>query len=513
LNAAVTTTSGRTARRTGQASRPARRSTAPTPEEDAGPQQDRSAHLPLKAVVAWLVGTYVLFLLGQYAPLVHNLGRTTLFAATAVITFTLGYLVSLRLSVLAPRPDRPVGAPSPVVLVVIAASALWFLAYGVFSLIEYGATSLEDIWASLLDPASGYFAKFEVYRRQAATGEVNRPLQVTVLAGALYAALLPLVIRYWRHLGPWLRGWVLLGVSVYALYFFYIGTLKGLGDLLIIGAAAAAAVLAPMRSAAVDDPVRGRGRRQSRSPAAARRGRARGRARGRTQGQRPRRTAFARAAVAGTVATLVFVLYMAFNQSGRVHHVGVADRYQASGVAAAVLGNRLATGLNVVIAYPTHGYLGLSKNLAQPFEYGGVLSGFPTVAGYKVQYLGGPDPMLRSYPIRTERATGWLARQHWGTVYPWLASVVSFPGVLGVMAVIGWATARLWRAARSRADDLALVLFCQLAVLLAYVPANNQLFENRYATIGLVTLVGLYLLRPVFRRRRTGRTRSVRAAA
>ncbi|MDK3257131.1 hypothetical protein [Blastococcus capsensis] len=474
-----------------------------------GPAPDRSARLPLKATVAWLVGTYVLFLVGQYAPLAKNLGQTTLFAAAAVTAFAVGYLASLRLSPSPPLPDRAVGAPSQLVRLVIAASALWFLAYGAFSLIEYGALSWRDIWASLLDPASGYFDKFEVYRRQEATGAVNRPLQVTVLSGALYAALLPLTIRYWRHLGPWLRAWILLGVSVYALYFVYIGTLKGLGDLLILGAAAGAVVLAPMRSNTGDDAVRGRRRRylgdRSGRPGVQRR---RASTRGRAQ-----RSAFARAGVATTAATLVFVLYMAFNQSARVDHVGVADRYQGSGVAAAVLGPRLATGLNVVIAYPTHGYLGLSKNLAQPFEFGGGLSGFPSIAGYKVQYLGGPDPMLRSYPLRTERATGWPARQYWGTVYPWLASVVSFPGVLGVMAVIGWAAARLWRAARSRADDLALILFCQLSVLLAYVPANNQLFENRYATIAVVTLVGIYLLRPVFRRRPTGRARSVRAAA
>jgi hypothetical protein len=484
----------------------ARRAVASDAQMRDASQEDRSAKLPLKATVAWLVGTYALFLVGQYAPLVQNLTRTTLFASAAVVAFALGYLASLRFAVLALRPDRPVGAPSHVVIGVIAAGAAWFFSYGLFSLIEYGVTSWRDIMASIVDPASGYFAKFEVYRRQEAGGVVNRPLQATVLAGALYAALLPLAIRYWRHLGAWLRSWILLGVAVYALYFLYIGTLKGLGDLLIIGAAAGAAVLAPMRSERSERTGRGRGRRLR---AAGRRSELRSR----SERRRRRRSAFARAGAAAAAAVLVFVLYMAFNQSGRVDQAGVADRYQGSGLAATVLGSRLSTGLNVVIAYPTHGYLGLSKNLAQPFEYGGVLSALPAVAGYKVQYLGGENPMTGSYPYRTERATGWPAGQYWATLYPWVASVVSFPGVLAFMALVGWLVARLWRAARSRADDLALVLFCQVAVLLAYVPANNQLFQNRYAAVGLVTLLALYLVRPLFRQRSGRRSATAGAVA
>ena len=105
--------------------------------------------------------------------------------------------------------------------------------------------------------------------------------------------------------------------------------------------------------------------------------------------------------------------------------------------------------------------------------------------------------MELSYPSRTEAVTGWPAGKLWATVYPWLASDLTFPGAAVFMALVGWFMARMWIGARVERDPLSLVLFCQAAIFIAYVPANNQLMTARYTAVGLITLLIIYGARRV----------------
>jgi hypothetical protein len=111
--------------------------------------------------------------------------------------------------------------------------------------------------------------------------------------------------------------------------------------------------------------------------------------------------------------------------------------------------------------------------------------------------------MDQSYPARTEAETGWPAGLLWATIYPWLASDLTFPGAALFMSVAGWFVARMWVGAHVERDPLSLILFCQMAIFIAYVPANNQLMTSRYTAIGLFTLLGIYAVRNVTSRIRS----------
>jgi hypothetical protein len=102
--------------------------------------------------------------------------------------------------------------------------------------------------------------------------------------------------------------------------------------------------------------------------------------------------------------------------------------------------------------------------------------------------------------MRTEYRTGWPAGQYWATIYPWLASDLTYPGVVVFMVLFGWLFARMWVEGAMKRDTLALIIFGQLAIVVAYIPANNQLGVSRPTTIGLITLAAMYCVRAVLRR-------------
>lgn len=428
-----------------------------------------NAYLPLKISATYLIGTYLIFLFGPFRGQADNLVLLTVFIFAATPLFAAGYHLSImqsRCYQSFSSEDREV---TPVIRAAITASAIWFLVFSVASLAEYGATSFADVIEAAMNPSASYFAKFDVYAEQTANGRTSLPIQLTVLTGALYGTLVPLAVYFWRGLGFIIRAFVVCAALSYVSYFVFIGTQKGVGDLLVMGVAALAAgmTLVPKKSAAPE--ISG-----------------------------SRRTA-PRASVGVVLVSVLlglgFVGYMANNQGDRLQGLSIEGQFVADPWLSSLFGEKFARGLAATSYYPTNGYIGLSRNLGVPFEWAGGLGGAPALASYKTQYFGGQDPMDLSYPVRTEAATGWPAGLLWATVYPWLASDLTFPGAALFMAIAGWFMARMWLGVRVERDPLSLVLFCQTALFIAYVPANNQLMGSRYTAVGFITLLGIYVLR------------------
>ena len=121
-----------------------------------------------------------------------------------------------------------------------------------------------------------------------------------------------------------------------------------------------------------------------------------------------------------------------------------------------------------------------------------------------MQYVGGKGASESAYPYRTEVRTGWPAGRYWSTIYPWLASDLTFPGTIAFMGVLGWFYARFWYEAAYRRSLLSVLLFCQITLLLFYVPANNQIGVARTSFIAFICLTIAYmtnrLTRPIRRR-------------
>ncbi len=88
----------------------------------------------------------------------------------------------------------------------------------------------------------------------------------------------------------------------------------------------------------------------------------------------------------------------------------------------------------------------------------------------------------------------------WSTFFVHPASDIGFPGVIVLMALIGFALGLSWRDTLERRDPLAAGVFFHLCILVFYLPANNQLFQGGELAIGFSVLLVAWL---VLRRRST----------
>ena len=431
-----------------------------TPEVPASPEPNLYA--PLGASLAYLGGTYLLFLLIGQVGLVPDLTKLTLFIISTLVALTVGYRSAVSHYLKNPAPpidavpqDRAIRAANRWVVV----SGLYTGLYGLLLLAEYGAQGIGDVITAILNPGAAYFAKFEVYEMQTATGQANLPLQVLTLLSILSLPLVPFLVTSRRELTPAARMVAFSGIALYASFFLFIGTLKGLGDLVIFAIAGyAVAILG--------------GWRQSRGRALSRR----------------------QMVSVLLLLSAAFTGYMAYNQSDRLAQMGVTSSLKSNALVESIAGEGFAHGLAAVGFYPTHGYLGLSYSLDTPFVWTGGRGNSQALDSYLVQYLGTESVYPFTYPARTEARTGWPALRLWSTGYPWFASDLTFPGTVLLMAVVGRLLGKMWIEAAYQRSQLALLFLAQLSIPIVYLPANNQIGTSRTSLIAFTTLSIVYML-------------------
>ncbi|MFG3689952.1 hypothetical protein [Micromonospora sp. NPDC047740] len=413
---------------------------------------------PLKLAAGYLIGTYAFFLTAGRAAEVENLSRLTLFVLAAVSALCIGYVAQVqRLKRSRPTAERADGPATPGLVFLCAT---YFLILGLAQLNVIGVPSPSEVAHALTHPGEQYFLQRQF------EGEFSRPVQVLTLLAGFYPLLIPLAVLHWSRLGKLLRCYVITGIAIYVTYYLSIGVLKGLGDLLITWGASYLLLSATR--------VGGKARHVRIRP-------------------------WRRAALL-TVMTLIFLTYMSFNQNDRTESSGQPSAIPANPVIARIVGDDLASGLAVTLSYPTHGYLGLSYNLSVPFVWTKGIGGSPAIGSYLGQYTSIDPHFDDRYTARTAEATGWPDGMYWSTIFPWLASDLSYPGSLAFMAIVGWFLAKFWIESIRTRRILSVALFGQLALLIAFVPANNQLGQTRPALIAFVSLAALSLADRIRRR-------------
>ncbi|WP_331461379.1 hypothetical protein [Micromonospora tarapacensis] len=415
--------------------------------------------------LAWLLGTFGAFWLTGLARYVENPDQLCIFVLGATALFAAGYAARIARRPPAPRVSRSYsGNRLRLVRYLVLASAAYYAVRSLARLSEFGATGPQSIWTSIQNPATGYSNKFDIIAQN--VGDPSPLILLLALLGVLGTALMPLLVLHWRSLSVGVRLAGMAGMALHIAFFLFIGTMKGLGDL----------VLMLLGGLLVARATLGR-RRRARS-----------------------RRRVALMLMAGAFA--LFLLYMTYIHASRSAEFGVGELIRPSPAISQMLGERAAEGISSTLFYPTHGYLGLSYNLQTPFEWSYGLGSSFSVANLGEQAMG-VDPMAHpAYPYRTEGQTGWPALTYWATIYPWLASDLTFPGAALFMGLVGWLFAGAWSDAVSTRRVLPTLIFSQLCLLIAYVPANNQLGLSPDATAGILTLLVLYAASHLFGRRR-----------
>jgi hypothetical protein len=413
-------------------------------------------YAPAIFFAVYVAGTYLLFLFDSAAARVTNWPIVSLFISGVVVAFVAGFVGFS--AVLRLRGWAPVSAPRDTLArdrIVILVASGWFIAYSILSMISYGVTDPIRLVLAILDPRHSYYGKF------AAAGlGWALPFQVINLTGVFYFLLVPFAAFHWRRLRWWHRTAAIAGVSLYLLFYLSIGTQKGVADTAIaLLTVLAAIVIARFDLASLI--------------------------------RRARWGIVAAAAV--VVSMVVFVTYSLGSRVGNDSRFLAGEATQSLlRDMSAVVGPVFARGIVLIADYASEGYLGLSYSLRLPFEWTGGLGSAPAFSSYLPQYFGLPDPIARSYPDRVGAAFGWSPTLKWSTVYPWLASDVSFVGVVVLMVLLGAVCALAWRHFALGSSPLALSVLLVIAEFVFYSPANNQLFISRWSGWGTITIAVLY---------------------
>lgn len=419
--------------------------------------------LPMKFSQLYLWGTFLIFLSSNFIDQIDNLFLLTVFVLSAYSLFYFGYLFGVNAkgrSLYYSRGSIP--GRLRMVNVIVMTGSVYFIVWGVNQINDFGGGSISDVLMNVLSPGASYKAKFDVYEYRLSTGAVNGVTRVLILLSFIYAIFIPVLVFYWRVIGFRLRIFAVISIFIYLVSFLYIGTQKGIGDVLLF-LVTGIAILVGSGSEYIS------------------------------------RAAKKKMLLIFMSCAGLALFYMAVNQSSRGIEFGISESKMFGDISktwlAHAVGEQMAYGIYTIISYPSHGYAGLSYNLNQEFvfSYGAGFS--QAFESYRLQYLGGNENFYLTYPARTEDATGWPWGMYWATVFPWFASDLTFFGAAILMFFIGYLFARVWLSCISKKDLLSFAALGQLIIFVLFIPANNQVLMGRQGLWVVISIICIWLFR------------------
>ena len=390
---------------------------------------------PILFFFAYLNFTVFLFVLGPWEYPVESAFRLYLFLALAHLALLLGYL-SVPFS-------NPAGYSGKWTLSRLIRSSL------VLNLLLLLPTSrfrtgrfIPDIISGITDPGGAYAQSLTLR-------EGGEPVieYIRIFLGPLLYMALPLTVFYWDQLSRKMRIAGLTSILGTVVLFISMGTNKGIADtVLLIPCLVFAAHFA-----------------------------------GKSKLSRKK---VVRVATASLLALFAFLAYFGFAVSSREgsplaagYLLTAHTRVDEDNFLVRNLPPPAATAMIGLDIYLTQGYYALSLSLQEPFVpmYGVGNSMF--LYRQAARITGNARISEQPYPVRIEKY-GWDAEGLWSSIYPWIASDVSFPGTVLVVFVIGRLFAQSWLDTLGGNNPLAVVMFSIFVIMLFYFPANNQILQS-----------------------------------
>lgn len=153
-----------------------------------------------------------------------------------------------------------------------------------------------------------------------------------------------------------------------------------------------------------------------------------------------------------------------------------------------VLGDEYGFAAGVFLVYFSNGLYGLYLGLTLPFEWS-LMAGNSYSLGRIVEILAGQPGLIleRTYPYRVGEVYGWEFDK-WHSAFAWLASDLSFVGVLALTPLFAFCYGRLWRQSLDWSNASARPLFVYLSLGLVFSFANNQLVHGLAGVLVLAFL-------------------------
>lgn len=148
-----------------------------------------------------------------------------------------------------------------------------------------------------------------------------------------------------------------------------------------------------------------------------------------------------------------------------------------------------------LLSYFTQGFYGLSLAFQVPFEWSymlGSVRGLNSIISQIFPFV--PDMVELTYPLRAGAEFGVDGLASWYSIFPWLASDLTFIGALIYMAIVAWLFMRCWIQSVEYDNPIAFTLLVLLMIQYIFLIANNQLFVQRGESLATVCLLVLYFV-------------------
>ncbi|MCQ6258021.1 hypothetical protein [Pseudomonas sp. Q11] len=145
--------------------------------------------------------------------------------------------------------------------------------------------------------------------------------------------------------------------------------------------------------------------------------------------------------------------------------------------------------LGIFLGYFTNGLYGLYLSLTLPFEWT-YFVGNSYSLGRIVEIVVSENGSVleHTYPYRVGQEYGW-GFDKWHSLFAWMASDISFAGVLLITPIFAFCYARLWMQAVQASNPFAGPLFIYLSMGLIFSYANNQIMHGLAGVIVLFSLL------------------------
>lgn len=148
---------------------------------------------------------------------------------------------------------------------------------------------------------------------------------------------------------------------------------------------------------------------------------------------------------------------------------------------------------NRLISYITHGYTGLAYALKLPFEWTYFIGNSRALTDIVERHIIHSTVISSSiYPQRLEEAFGWSNGISWPSAFTWLASDFSFIFLPLVLMLISYFWAKCICDAFIEKNISALALASYLMLFFVFLPCNNQIVQSERSLWTLILLVFLY---------------------
>lgn len=153
-----------------------------------------------------------------------------------------------------------------------------------------------------------------------------------------------------------------------------------------------------------------------------------------------------------------------------------------------------ALALGIFLGYFTNGLYGLYLSLTLPFEWTYFVGNSYSLGRVVEIALSADSSILEhTYPYRVGVKYGW-GFDKWHSLFAWLASDITFFGVLFLAPLFSFLYARLWLQAIRSSNPFAGPLFIYLSLGLIFSYANNQIMHGLAGVIVLVVLLAGWML-------------------